>query len=67
MVQSNGTAAKTSFIVNDGEGMACEHCRKAKEDVICITVGIELKFISLSCLVEAATLAIDEGQMTVMV
>lgn len=67
MVQPNGTAAKVSMIVNDGEGMACEHCRKAKEDVICITVGTELKFVSLSCLVEAATLAIDEGQMTVMV
>lgn len=67
MVQSNGTAEKTNLILDDGEGMTCEHCKKAKPDVICITLGATLLFISLECFTEAATLAIDEGKSSVLV
>lgn len=67
MVQPNGTSSKTSLMINDGEGMACEHCKKAKEDVVCVTVGDHMIFVSLECLVEAASAAIDEGKLTVLV
>lgn len=65
MPPNNGNT--NQVIVNDGEGMACEHCEKAKEDVICITVGNVLTFLSLECFNEAASLALETGKMSVLV
>lgn len=65
---TNNGVKSTSLVVNDGEGMSCEcPCKQAKDDVFCLTIGDTMIFMSLACLVEAATSAIDEGKMTTLV
>lgn len=66
MPQPNGTAPKTNLIVNDGEGISCEHCGRAKDDVIALTVGTQIIFVSQECLVEAMSSVIETGNMVVL-